>query len=40
MASFKRFEDIESWQQARRLRQTIYQITQAVPFERDFALRD
>jgi four helix bundle protein len=40
MATFKRFEDIEAWQGARGLAQTIYQVTNEGAFARDFGLRD
>jgi len=36
----KQFEDLEVWQEARRLTQTIYQLTRAERFSKDFALRD
>jgi len=36
----KQFEDLEVWQEARRLTQTIYQPTRAERFSKDFALRD
>jgi four helix bundle protein len=40
MATILRFEDIEAWQKARALTQTIYQMTSHGEFARDFALRD
>ncbi len=40
MATIQRFEDIEAWQKARALTQTIYQMTSHGAFARDFALRD
>ena len=40
MAKISRFEDIESWKQARNLTNEIYKITSLVTFSRDFALRD
>jgi four helix bundle protein len=36
----KRFEDLEVWQEARRLTQIIYQLTKAEKFSKDFSLRD
>jgi len=36
----KQFEDLEVWQEARRLTQTIYRLTKAERFAKDFALRD
>jgi four helix bundle protein len=36
----KQFEDLEVWQEARRLTQTIYRITKTERFSKDFALRD
>lgn len=38
--SIRRFEDILGWQEARKLTQTIYQVTEEGAFARDFALRD
>ena len=40
MATIKKFEDIEAWQKARELAKTIYDITAAGKFSRDFGLRD
>lgn len=40
MATFKHFEDIEAWQDARRLTQAVYRASRTHPFRRDFALRD
>ena len=40
MASIERFEDIEAWQAARQLRQTVYRLTRLKPFASDFALVD
>jgi hypothetical protein len=34
------FEDLECWQQARRLVQLIYEITKREIFHKDFVLRD
>jgi four helix bundle protein len=36
----KQFEDLEVWQEARRLTQTIYRVTKLERFSKDFALRD
>ena len=36
----KRFEDLEVWQEARRLTQIIYRITRTEKFSKDFSLRD
>ena len=36
----KQFEDLEVWQEARRLTQRIYRLTKAEKFFKDFALRD
>jgi four helix bundle protein len=40
MALIKRFEDILAWQEARKLVQEIYGITNTGAFSRDFGLRD
>ncbi|MEL6445389.1 MAG: four helix bundle protein [Bacteroidota bacterium] len=40
MAAFKRFEDMEAWQAARRLVGEIYAATNTGAFQRDFSLRD
>jgi four helix bundle protein len=40
MATFKRFEDIESWQMARELCNLIYKYTTQGKFAIDFKLRD
>jgi four helix bundle protein len=40
MATIKKFEDIEAWQKARELAKTIYDVTAAGKFSRDFGLRD
>ena len=40
MATFHRFEDIESWKKARELTTLIYKITSIGNFARDFGLRD
>src|SRR5512132_2151204 len=36
----KQFEDLEVWQEARRLTQTVYRLTKAEKFSKDFSLRD
>ena len=36
----KQFEDLEIWQEARRLIQAIYRVTRTEQFSRDFSLRD
>jgi four helix bundle protein len=36
----KQFEDLEVWQEARRLTQTIYRVTRVEKFSKDFSLRD
>jgi four helix bundle protein len=36
----KNFEELEIWQEARRLTQAIYQLTKREKFSRDFSLRD
>jgi four helix bundle protein len=38
MATIERFEDLECWKSARKLRQLIYQYSRAKPFAQDFAL--
>ena len=40
MATIQRFEDIEAWQKARELTQTIYKVSSGNEFGRDFGLRD
>lgn len=40
MTLVTRFEDLMAWQQARQLVKQIYTLTQKLPFERDFGLRD
>jgi len=40
MATFTRFEDIQSWQLARKLTQTIYTETNKGTFAKDYGLRD
>ena len=40
MATFKRFEEIESWKKARELTRKIYAVSKKTPFAKDFGLRD
>ena len=40
MATFKKFEEIESWKMARELTKQVYKVSNRSPFSRDFALRD
>ena len=40
MALIKRFEDIWAWQEARKLTQQIYRLSEMGTFARDFGLRD
>lgn len=40
MATFKSFEEIAAWQQARCLAKLIYEVSAKGAFGRDFALRD
>lgn len=40
MATFKRFEEIESWKKARELTNRIYEVSRKAGFTRDFGLRD
>ena len=40
MATFKKFEDIQAWQKARKVTRTIYEVTGESRFSRDFGLRD
>ena len=40
MATFKRFEEIESWKRARKLTNRIYHISNQGAFARDFTLKD
>jgi four helix bundle protein len=40
MALIKRFEDIQAWQEARKLTQQIYQLTSSGSFAQDFGLKD
>ena len=40
MATFQSFEEIEAWQEARKLTRQIYAVSKAGTFSRDFGLRD
>ena len=40
MATFKSFEEIEAWQEARALTREIYTLSRTGNFARDFGLRD
>ncbi len=40
MATFRTFEEIEAWQQARELTKLVYQTSGSGAFGRDFSLRD
>jgi four helix bundle protein len=40
MATFKRFEEIESWKKSRELTKQIYSVSGKTAFARDFGLRD
>ncbi|HKR61910.1 MAG TPA: four helix bundle protein [Pyrinomonadaceae bacterium] len=40
MATFKRFEEIESWKLGRKLTNRIYEVSSEGSFARDFALKD
>ena len=40
MAKIERFEDLQSWQKARILANTIYDLTEHAGFNKDFRLRD
>jgi four helix bundle protein len=40
MALIKRFEDIQAWQEGRKLAQQVYRITNSDKFARDFSLKD
>ena len=40
MATFKRFEEIEAWKNARRLTKQIYGVSRNARFAQDFGLRD
>jgi four helix bundle protein len=40
MAGFKKFEEIQAWQKARKATKLVYEITSDADFARDFSLRD
>lgn len=40
MATFKRFEEIESWKKSRQLAKQIYNVSGKAAFSSDFGLRD
>lgn len=40
MGTFRTFEDMEAWQQSRKLTKSIYKVTSQGAFARDFGLRD
>jgi hypothetical protein len=40
VATIERFEQIEAWQEARKLTNTLYELTSEGKFARDFGLRD
>lgn len=40
MPTFKKFEDIQAWQKARKATKKVYQATGQSKFARDFGLRD
>ena len=40
MGTFKKFEEIEAWQKARILAQTVYKISGAGSFAKDYALKE
>ena len=40
MATAERFEDLDVWQRARRLANTVYDMTDRDLFTRDFVLKD
>jgi four helix bundle protein len=40
MATFKKFEDIQAWQKARKATRKVYEATRESNFARDFGLRD
>ncbi len=40
MTTFKRFEEIEAWQEARKLVKQLYSLSKTEKFSRDFGLRD
>jgi len=40
MATFKRFEEIQAWQKARRATKRVHEVSMDNSFSRDFGLRD
>lgn len=40
MVTVKKFEDLQAWQEAKRLVNVIYSLVKKPPFSKDFALRD
>jgi four helix bundle protein len=40
MPTIKRFEEIQAWQKAREVTQSVYAVTQNHGFDRDYGLRD
>jgi len=40
MAGFKRFEEIQAWQKARKATKRVYEVTSDGEFAKDFGLRD
>lgn len=40
MGTFNRFEDIEAWQEARKMVKAIYDLTRLKSFQKDYALID
>lgn len=40
VSTFKRFEEIQAWQKARRLAHEVYEISRVGPFAKDYVLRD
>jgi four helix bundle protein len=40
MAGFKKFEEIQAWQKARKATKRVYEVTTAGNFAKDFGLRD
>lgn len=40
MAGVRQFEEIQAWQEARRMTQQVYHLTRADAFARDFGLKD
>ena len=39
MVAFRKFTDIEAWQNARELTKEVYRVTNRAPFSKDFELR-